>query len=112
MLKQLNLPPEAQVSLCDENGDYEKATKPWEMLPVGHTIGTPYPLFKELVRVTLSLELAFPPTLCYSLPSLFPNAEAKLLWLLGLMGEQKDEDVNFFREKFAGSQADRRSHEV
>ncbi|KAG5514778.1 hypothetical protein RHGRI_035985 [Rhododendron griersonianum] len=54
VLKQLNLPPEAQVSLCDENGDYEKATKPWEMLPVGHTIGTPYPLFKELVRVTLS----------------------------------------------------------
>ncbi|XP_057513074.1 probable methionine--tRNA ligase [Actinidia eriantha] len=67
VLKQLNLPPETQLSICDENGDHEKAQKPWEILPAGHSIGAPYPLFKAL----------------------------------------KDEDVDFFREKFAGSQADR-----
>ncbi|KAF8394062.1 hypothetical protein HHK36_020264 [Tetracentron sinense] len=67
VLKQLNFPPETQVSLCDEKGDFVRARRPWEILPTGHKIGMPEPLFKEL----------------------------------------KDEDVEFFREKFAGSQADR-----
>lgn len=67
VLKQLNLPAETKFSLSDENGDLERARKPWEILPAGHRIGMPSPLFKEL----------------------------------------KDEDVRFFREKFAGSQADR-----
>uniref|UniRef100_A0A2N9I3R4 methionine--tRNA ligase n=1 Tax=Fagus sylvatica TaxID=28930 RepID=A0A2N9I3R4_FAGSY len=67
VLKQLNLPPERQLSFCDETGDLERAKKPWESLPAGHKIGTPEPLFKDL----------------------------------------KDEDVAFFRKKFAGSQADR-----
>ncbi|KAM1570347.1 probable methionine--tRNA ligase [Malus sylvestris] len=65
VLKQLNLPPENQFSLCNE--DVERARKPWEILPDGHKIGTPEPLFKEL----------------------------------------KDEDVEFFRSKFSGSQAER-----
>uniref|UniRef100_A0A5B7AHJ9 methionine--tRNA ligase n=1 Tax=Davidia involucrata TaxID=16924 RepID=A0A5B7AHJ9_DAVIN len=65
VLKQLNFPPETQVSLSDEKGDIGK--DPWEFLPAGHKIGKPEPLFKEL----------------------------------------KDEEVEFFREKFAGSQADR-----
>ncbi|XP_057503953.1 probable methionine--tRNA ligase isoform X1 [Actinidia eriantha] len=67
VLKQLNLPPEIQVSLSDEKGDIEKAKRPWEFLPTGHKIGIPEPLFKEL----------------------------------------KDEEVEFFRLRFAGSQADR-----
>ncbi|GFY96786.1 methionine-tRNA ligase, putative [Actinidia rufa] len=67
VLKQLNLPPEIQVSLSDEKGDIEKAKRPWEFLPAGHKIGIPEPLFKEL----------------------------------------KDEEVEFFRLRFAGSQADR-----
>lgn len=50
VLKQLNLPPE-KISLCDETGDLERAKKPWESLPAGHKIGTPEPLFKELVHV-------------------------------------------------------------
>jgi len=65
VLKQLNLPPETPFSL--EKGDIDRASRPWEILPAGHKIGTPEPLFKEL----------------------------------------KDEEVEFFREKFAGSQADR-----
>ncbi|XP_059434251.1 methionine--tRNA ligase, cytoplasmic isoform X2 [Corylus avellana] len=65
VLKQLNLPPEVPFSL--EKGDIDRASRPWEILPAGHKIGTPEPLFKEL----------------------------------------KDEEVEFFREKFAGSQADR-----
>ncbi|XP_047325880.1 probable methionine--tRNA ligase [Impatiens glandulifera] len=67
VLKQLNLPLEAQLSLSDKKKDVEKARKPWEFLPAGHKIGTPEPLFKEL----------------------------------------KDEEVEFFRQKFSGSQADR-----
>ncbi|KAI3913612.1 hypothetical protein MKW92_038256 [Papaver armeniacum] len=68
VVKQLNLPGEIPLSLSDENGDIDRATRPWEIVPSGHKIGTPKPLFKEL----------------------------------------KDEEVNFFREKFAGSQADRK----
>ncbi|KAL8106173.1 putative methionine--tRNA ligase [Apium graveolens] len=67
VLKQLNMPPEIQVSLTDENGDIDRSKRPWEFLPAGHKIGTPSPLFKEL----------------------------------------SDKDVEFFRQKFAGSQADR-----
>ncbi|KAL9240102.1 hypothetical protein vseg_014360 [Gypsophila vaccaria] len=66
VLKQLNM-PQLQVSLSDENDDIQKIKKPWEILPAGHKIGKPEPLFKEL----------------------------------------KDEEMEFYREKFAGSQADR-----
>ncbi|KAB1210186.1 putative methionine--tRNA ligase [Morella rubra] len=48
VLKQLNLPPERPFSLRDETGDLERARKPWEVLPAGHKIGTPDPLFREL----------------------------------------------------------------
>ncbi|GAB4844078.1 hypothetical protein Ancab_014042 [Ancistrocladus abbreviatus] len=65
--KQLNIPAESQWSLCNERGDIEIARKLWEILPDGHIIGKPEPLFKEL----------------------------------------KDEEVEFYRKKFAGSQADR-----
>ncbi|OIS99442.1 PREDICTED: probable methionine--tRNA ligase [Nicotiana attenuata] len=67
VLKQLNLPPETQLSLADEKGDVANSKRPWNIIPAGHKIGTPAPLFKEL----------------------------------------KDEEVEFYREKFAGSQADR-----
>ncbi|XP_022871486.1 probable methionine--tRNA ligase [Olea europaea var. sylvestris] len=67
VLKQLNLPLEMQISLSDEKGDVERAKRPWEIIPAGHKIGTPAPLFRELT----------------------------------------DKEVEFFREKFAGSQADR-----
>ncbi|XP_075512096.1 putative methionine--tRNA ligase isoform X1 [Primulina tabacum] len=67
VLKQLNLPLEGQVSLSDEKGDIEKVKRPWEILPSGHRIGTPAPLFREL----------------------------------------KDEEVEFYKDKFSGSQADR-----
>ncbi|KAJ6302357.1 hypothetical protein OIU77_016444 [Salix suchowensis] len=70
VFKQLNLPPE-QASLCDEKGDMDKAKRPWEILPAGHKIGTPEPLFKEL----------------------------------------KIEEVEDYRKKFAGSQADRLERE-
>ncbi|RZC78972.1 hypothetical protein C5167_003298 [Papaver somniferum] len=68
VVKQLNLPSELPLSLSDENGDINRARRPWEIIPSGHKIGIPEPLFKEL----------------------------------------KDEEVEFFREKFAGSQADRK----
>ncbi|KAK1308495.1 putative methionine--tRNA ligase [Acorus calamus] len=67
VLKQLNIPPEMQLSLCHEKGDIDRAGRPWDILPAGHKIGKPEPLFKQL----------------------------------------KDEEIEFFREKFAGSQADR-----
>ncbi|KAL7595361.1 hypothetical protein Lser_V15G29129 [Lactuca serriola] len=46
VLRQLSFPH--QVSLCDEKGDVEKAKRPWEMIPSGHRIGIPVPLFREL----------------------------------------------------------------
>ncbi|KAM7253048.1 hypothetical protein ACFE04_008889 [Oxalis oulophora] len=66
VFKQLNL-PQSKLSFSDENGDIDRARRPWEILPPAHKIGTPEPLFKEL----------------------------------------KDEEVEFYRSKFAGSQADR-----
>ncbi|KZV20431.1 putative methionine--tRNA ligase, partial [Dorcoceras hygrometricum] len=67
VLKQLNLPLEGQVSLSDEKGEIEKVKRPWEILPSGHRIGTPAPLFREL----------------------------------------KDDEVELYKDKFSGSQADR-----
>lgn len=49
VLCQLNLPIEKQLSLRDENEDLESARKLWELIPAGHRIGTPEPIFKELV---------------------------------------------------------------
>ncbi|XP_068317685.1 probable methionine--tRNA ligase isoform X1 [Pyrus communis] len=71
VFKQLNLPSETHLSLCDDEGDIDRARRPWEIVPIGHKIGKPEPLFKEL----------------------------------------KDEEVEFWRQKFAGSQADRKERE-
>ncbi|KAF5739139.1 methionyl-tRNA synthetase family protein [Tripterygium wilfordii] len=67
VFKQLNLPPETEASLCDEKGNIDRARRPWDIVPAGHKLGAPQPLFKEL----------------------------------------KDDEVDFLRGKFAGSQADR-----
>ncbi|XP_023006265.1 probable methionine--tRNA ligase [Cucurbita maxima] len=67
VFRQLDLPLERRISLCEEKGDIERAKQPWKTLPSGHKIGTPHPLFKEL----------------------------------------KDEEVELYRDKFAGSQAQR-----
>ncbi|XP_022733672.1 methionine--tRNA ligase, cytoplasmic-like isoform X1 [Durio zibethinus] len=48
VFKQLNLPPQAQISLCDEKGDVDRARRLWEIIPAGHKIGFPKPLFEEL----------------------------------------------------------------
>lgn len=57
VLKQLNLPHPEQVSLSDEKGDLDRATRPWELVPAGHRIGEPKPLFEELVGCVLSLSV-------------------------------------------------------
>ncbi|KAL5562128.1 hypothetical protein UlMin_031875 [Ulmus minor] len=67
VLKQLDMAAEKTLSLSIENGDLERIRKPWELIPAGHKIGIPEPLFKEM----------------------------------------KYEDVELFRKKFSGSQADR-----
>ncbi|XP_031504508.1 probable methionine--tRNA ligase [Nymphaea colorata] len=66
VLQQLNLPCET-LSFCEENGNVGRARRPWEIIPAGHKIGQPEPLFVEM----------------------------------------KDEEVEKYRERFAGSQADR-----
>ncbi|PQM40055.1 putative methionine--tRNA ligase [Prunus yedoensis var. nudiflora] len=48
VFKQLNLLPETHISLCDDKGDIDRARRPWEIVPIGHKIGKPEPLFKEL----------------------------------------------------------------
>ncbi|KAG4966828.1 hypothetical protein JHK87_032479 [Glycine soja] len=67
VFKQLNLPVDTHVSLCDDKGDIDRVKRPWDIISASHKIGTPKPLFREL----------------------------------------KDEEVKFYRKKFAGSQADR-----
>ncbi|KAG9443219.1 hypothetical protein H6P81_019073 [Aristolochia fimbriata] len=66
VLKQLNVPL-TQISISEEKGDIEIMKAPWRILPTGHKIGSPVPLFKEM----------------------------------------KDEEVKYFKEKFAGSQSER-----
>ncbi|TKV93871.1 hypothetical protein SEVIR_9G257800v4 [Setaria viridis] len=68
VLQQLNLCPEEHLSFCDEKGDRDKAKRPWDLIPSGHRIGKPAPLFKGL----------------------------------------DDNTVKGFKEKFAGSQTERR----
>ncbi|KAG2255508.1 hypothetical protein Bca52824_074802 [Brassica carinata] len=70
VFKQLNLP--LQFSLSDEGGEVLLASRPWEILPRNHKIGTPQPLFKELT----------------------------------------DEEVQQYKDKFAGNQADRRARDA
>ncbi|KAG0629078.1 hypothetical protein M758_1G075200 [Ceratodon purpureus] len=66
ILAQLNLPI-STMSLVEEDGDLERASKPWNLVQSGHTIGNPEPIFAEM----------------------------------------KDEEMESYRAKFAGSQADR-----
>uniref|UniRef100_A0A0D9XJE6 methionine--tRNA ligase n=1 Tax=Leersia perrieri TaxID=77586 RepID=A0A0D9XJE6_9ORYZ len=66
--EQLNLCPEEHLSFCDEKGEIEKAKRPWDLIPSGHRIGKPAPLFKGL----------------------------------------ENDTVNDLRDKFAGSQAERK----
>lgn len=81
VFKQLNLSP-TEISLGDETGDVDRAKRPWEIVPAGHRIGTPEPLFKELVRF------------CYNyllLPLLFPShivCSVFSLCLISMMGNK------------------------
>lgn len=54
VFKQLNLPAEAHVSLSDDKGDVDRVKRPWDIISAGHKIGTPKPLFRELVNGLLS----------------------------------------------------------
>lgn len=58
-------------------------------------MGTPAPLFKELVTFILTIECSLVHICLFSY-----DQELDFM--------QKDEEVEFFREKFAGSQADRK----
>ncbi|XP_010481086.1 PREDICTED: methionine--tRNA ligase, cytoplasmic-like [Camelina sativa] len=46
VFKQLNLPP--HFSLSDERGEVLQSSRPWDILPHSHRIGTPQPLFERL----------------------------------------------------------------
>ncbi|GJM84455.1 hypothetical protein PR202_ga00125 [Eleusine coracana subsp. coracana] len=48
VLQQLNLCPVEHLSFSDEKGDRDKARRPWDLIPSGHKIGRPAPLFKGL----------------------------------------------------------------
>ncbi|KAL4183770.1 hypothetical protein AMTRI_Chr11g156760 [Amborella trichopoda] len=66
VVAQLNLPCES-LSICKQKGDAARERRPWDIVPAGHKIGKPEPLFFEM----------------------------------------KDDEVNDYRERFAGSQSDR-----
>ena len=71
ILAQLNLPI-STMSLVEEDGDLERASKPWNLVQSGHTIGNPEPIFAEMVLVTL------PPYLRWFLTN-FDNCEDRVL---------------------------------
>ncbi|KDP26365.1 hypothetical protein JCGZ_17523 [Jatropha curcas] len=48
VFRLLKLPRETRFSLSEEDNYLEKAHKPWEIIPAGHKIEKPYPLFKKL----------------------------------------------------------------
>ncbi|KAJ4824393.1 hypothetical protein Tsubulata_026337 [Turnera subulata] len=50
VFKQLNMPLDP-ISLSDERGNIYKSKRPWEIIPAGHRIGTPEPLFTKLKDV-------------------------------------------------------------
>ncbi|VVA90856.1 unnamed protein product [Arabis nemorensis] len=54
VFKQLNLPP-PHFSFSHERGEVLQACRPWEILPPSHRIGTPQPLFKELINEEVKL---------------------------------------------------------
>lgn len=54
VLAQLNLPP-STLSLVEENGDLKRAGEPWVLVAAGHTIGSPKPIFSEMVSFLLML---------------------------------------------------------
>ena len=55
LFKLLNLSAETHVLLADEKADVDGLKRPWEIINAGHKIGTPRPLFKELVYVVQSV---------------------------------------------------------
>lgn len=57
VLRQLNLSPEENLSFSEEKGEIAKAKTPWDLVPVGHKIGKPIPLFEELVRLSFRIFL-------------------------------------------------------
>eukprot|EP00257_Ricinus_communis_P017527 XP_015575981.1 methionine--tRNA ligase, cytoplasmic isoform X1 [Ricinus communis] len=48
VFKLLKLPPETTFSLSEEDDCLERAKRPWEVIPSGHTIEKLYPLFMKL----------------------------------------------------------------
>jgi hypothetical protein len=96
VLRQLNLSPEENISFSEENGESVKAKPPWDLVPAGHKIGRPVPLFEELVRLSFRIFLFV----------------AHKFYTHNVNSLQKDEKVSEYREKYAGSQAERNSKAV
>ncbi|KAF0894448.1 hypothetical protein E2562_039089 [Oryza meyeriana var. granulata] len=94
VLQQLNLCPQEHLSFCDEKRESEKAKRPWDLIPSGHRIGKPAPLFKGLV------------CLCAYLDDLHMFHYLLLLDASHYM--QENDAVKGLRDKFAGSQAERK----
>lgn len=55
VLRQLNLSPEENLSFSENKGESAKAKTPWDLVPAGHKIGRPVPLFEELVRLSFRI---------------------------------------------------------
>lgn len=96
MLRQLNLSPEENLSFSEEKGESAKAKTPWDLVPAGHKIGRPVPLFEELVSLSFRI-------FSFVGHKFIPH---------NLNSLQKDEKVSEYRKKYAGSQAERSSKAV
>jgi hypothetical protein len=107
LLQQPNLCPEEHLSFSDEKGDRNRARRPWDLMPSGHRIGKPAPLFKGLVYPLFNFACS---SIC--LVNLFNFAGSFCLTnFISLMqckfyaGKRRTEEL---QEKIAGRQNERK----
>jgi len=88
---------------CDRKGQREKAKRPWDLIPSGHRIGKPTPLFRRLVILWVFF-LSFEVCNTMVLDALHLSHYLDFTDTIHYM--QDDSTVKGFKEKFAGSQAE------
>uniref|UniRef100_A0A9I9DJ73 Uncharacterized protein n=1 Tax=Cucumis melo TaxID=3656 RepID=A0A9I9DJ73_CUCME len=91
VFRQLDLPLERHISLCEEKGDIETVKQPWKILPSGHKIGTPEQLWYASSKI-LNLQEDIP------VMNVFPNSYIPL-FLKGSGKKQQAKNLHRWQTK-------------